>query len=258
MRKSKKQVVVVDVGNTSTSIGFARGGRIVRRDRIATMIREPARLRAKLAGVAARGCPDGVVLSSVVPAVNRLWKESVRRLWGDVRLLNVTHRSELGVPITYPKPKTIGADRLANACEAAHRFGTPVIVADFGTAVTFDIISRRSGYIGGIIAPGLPLMFSYLAEKTALLPHIKPGRVRHSLGKSTAEAMQLGALWGYRGLVREILKELMARIGEKNVKLCATGGFAEWILRGSGIPMPVDQDLTLRGLARIFELNHKS
>ena len=160
---------------------------------------------ARLTGAAK---PNGVVLSSVVPAVNRLWKEIAHRLWHGVPWVNVNHRCKLDVPITYPKPETIGADRLANACEAAHRYGTPIIVADFGTAVTFDIVSKTKGYIGGIIAPGLSLMFSYLSEKTALLPRVKPGPVRRFVGKSTVEAMRLGAVWGYRGLVREILKEL--------------------------------------------------
>lgn len=257
MKSPEERIVVIDVGNTSTTIGLSCGGRILKRDRIATSIRTPARLRAKIAKLAGTREPAGVVLSSVVPAVNRLWKKTVHRLWRGVPLVNVDHRSKLGVTITYPNPETIGADRLANACEAAHRYGTPVIVADFGTALTFDIVSRTKGYIGGIIAPGLSLMFSYLSEKTALLPHIKPGPVRHFVGKNTVEAMRLGAVWGYRGLVREILKELTSKIGEKGVKLCATGGYAEWVLRGSGIPMPVDSDLTLRGLGRIFELNRK-
>jgi type III pantothenate kinase len=257
MKASMNRIVVIDVGNTSTAVGLFCGGRIFKRDRIATSVRNAAQLHARISGLAGAKRPDGVVLSSVVPAVNRLWKDVARRLWRGVPLLSVNHRCKLGVPITYPKPWTIGADRLANACEAAHRYGAPVIVADFGTAVTFDIVSGTKGYVGGVIAPGLSLMFSYLSEKTALLPHIKPGPVRHYVGKSTVEAMRLGAVWGYRGLVREILKELTSRIGEKNIKLCATGGYAEWVLRGSGIPMPVDPDLTLRGLGRIFDLNHK-
>jgi type III pantothenate kinase len=257
-RALHKRIFVIDVGNTSTAIGLYSDGRILKRGRLATSIREPTQLRAKAAKLVGATTPDGVVLSSVVPEVNKLWKEVVRKSWSGVPMLNLNHRCKLGVPITYPKPETIGADRLANACEAAHRYGTPIIVADFGTAVTFDIISKIKGYIGGIIAPGLSLMFSYLAEKTALLPRVKPGPVRHFVGKSTVEAMRLGAVWGYRGLVREILKELTSRIGEKGVKLCATGGYADWVLRGSGIPMPIDPDLTLRGLGRIYELNYQS
>lgn len=256
-KASREKIVVIDVGNTSTSVGIFSGGRILKRDRIATSIRLPARVQAKMAGVAGRTTPDGVVLSCVVPTVKKLWANSARKLWPNIPRVYVNHHCKLGVPITYPKPETIGADRLANACEAAHRYGAPVIVADFGTAVTFDIVRRKKGYVGGVIAPGPALMFSYLSEKTALLPHSTLGPVRNSVGKSTAEAMRLGAVWGYRGLVREILKELTARIGEKGITLCATGGDAEWVLRGSGIPMSFDPDLTLRGLGRIFELNRR-
>jgi type III pantothenate kinase len=129
------------------------------------------------------------------------------------------------------------------------------VVADFGTALTFDVVSRTRGYIGGIIAPGLPLMFSYLAEKTALLPEVDLGPVRHGVGKSTVEAMRLGARWGYRGMVREILHELRKSIGPGRMKCCATGGDAEWVMRGIEPNVPVDRDITLYGLGRIYELN---
>ncbi len=162
---------------------------------------------------------------------------------------------DLGIKVTYPRPETIGADRLANACGAAARYGTPAIVADFGTALTFDVISRSEGYIGGVIAPGLPLMFTYLAEHTALLPKIDLAPVRRSVGKTTEEAMRLGAKWGYRGMVREIVAELKKSIGPGRVHLCGTGGFAGRVLQGMKPVMTVDKDLTLYGLGRIFELN---
>ena len=211
---------------------------------------------AKIARLVSRRNVHGAVLSSVVPSVNRMWETCIRWAIPGVRFIRVQHQLNFGIPVTYPKPETIGADRLANACAAVYRYGAPVIVADFGTAVTFDVVSRKDGYVGGVIAPGLPLMFSYLYEKTALLPHIKPGPVRHRVGKSTEEAMRMGAIWGYRGLVREILRELMMDRAEKKAKVCATGGYASWVLRGSGLRIPVDSDLTLYGLGKIFELNH--
>ena len=100
MKAFKKRIAVIDVGNTSTTIGLFSSGRLLKRDRIATSIRHPARLRAKLAGIAGAAEPDGVVLSSVVPAVNRLWKIAVHGLWRDVPLVNVNHHCKLGVPIT--------------------------------------------------------------------------------------------------------------------------------------------------------------
>ncbi len=249
-----RPVLVVDVGNTSTALGVYARGRVSRMSRLPTAVRDPRRIRATLKRLAGGGRPAGVVLSSVVPAVNGLWRNAVRRNWG-CRMLSVSHRLKLGVPVTYPRPETIGADRLADACAAADRYGTPVIVADFGTAVTFDVVDRVKGYIGGVIAPGLPLMFDYLAEKTALLPRTTPGPIGHRAGKSTVEAMRMGAVWGYRGLVREILRELTKGLGGAGVKVCATGGYAEWVLRGSGLRVPVARDLTLYGLGRIYELN---
>jgi type III pantothenate kinase len=248
-------VIVVDVGNTSTAIGLYAGGRILRTGRLRTSLRSLRSCRAALRKVAGRAGVSGAVLSSVVPAANRLWLTALRGLKKGIRIVKVNHRLDLGVPVSYPRPEAIGADRLANACGASARYGLPVIVVDFGTAVTFDVVLPASGYVGGIIAPGLPLMFTYLHEKTALLPAIRPGPVKHAVGRSTQEAMRLGAVWGYRGLVREILAELRKGIGIPRAKVCATGGYASWVVKGSGLGIPVDPDLTLFGLGRIFEMN---
>ena len=169
----------------------------------------------------------------------------------------VSHKLELGVKVDYPKPASIGADRLANACAAADRYGVPVIVADFGTAVTFDIVSAEGAYVGGVIAPGLPLMTEYLYERTALLPMIHLKGPHGIVGRSTTEAMRLGAKVGYRGMVHEIVAFLQ-RGFHKRFKLCATGGFARWALEGINLPFKIDQDLTLYGLSRIYDLNQNA
>jgi len=172
-----------------------------------------------------------------------------------VEPLLVHHRLRLGVGVDYPKPSTIGADRLANACAACDLFGSPVIVADFGTAVTFDVIARGGTYVGGVIAPGLSMMTDYLAEKTALLPRVKLRGRCPGVGRSTAGAMRIGARVGYRGMVVEIVKHVKEAMGETDVALCATGGFARWALQGSDMPFHFRPDLTLYGLGRIYELN---
>ena len=193
-------------------------------------------------------------MASVVPAATPLWAEAGRAVAGRCDVLS--HRTPLGVAISYPQPARIGPDRLANACGGVRKYGAPLIVADFGTAVTFDCVSRWRGYIGGVIAPGLPLMFSYLAEKTALLPHIGVGATRSRVGRSTAEAMRLGARWGYRGMVREIVAELLRNPELRGARLVATGGYAAWVVRGLAPRMIVDQTLTLYGLGVAYELNH--
>lgn len=246
--------LVVDIGNTSTSLAVARRLKLSNIQRIPSA--EPM---LKLRSVSKRA-----VIASVKPGVNKRW-EKFLKVQGIVEILWVNHTVNLGVEITYPRPETIGADRLANACEAAADYGTPVVVCDFGTALTFDIIKKNEGYVGGIICPGLPLMFDYLAEKTALLPHIKPIKTTHVIGKSTEEAMRTGAHFGYLGMVKEILSQLKKELG-RGTKVCATGGFAQWVLhppspagsgatRGSEMSIPVDPQLTLKGLARIATLN---
>ena len=149
---------------------------------------------------------DMFVVSSVVPAKNREVRKAARK----TKVLWLGPRLELGVGIDYPAPKSIGADRLANAVAVAALYGWPAIVVDFGTAVTFDIISEQKNYIGGVIAPGLEAMTNFLYQRTALLPKLSLKEPRRTIGKSTIEAMLSGAVFGYRGLVREILGRIKA------------------------------------------------
>ncbi len=247
-------VLVIDIGNTSVTAGIYRGGRVSRVARLEQKDSSPARRVGLLRQILRGSKVVSTVIASVVPKKNFDWTKAVA-LAGGGQILWLRHATNIGLPVTYPKPESIGADRLANACGGAIRYGLPLIVADFGTAVTFDLVTKQDGYVGGIIAPGLPLMFDYLAEKTALLPHIGPGLSKHRVGKSTIEAMQLGAQWGYRGMARGILEELLKTPGLKNAKLVATGGYSKWIVAGMKPRMILDQDLTLFGLGKIFELN---
>jgi type III pantothenate kinase len=153
-----------------------------------------------------------------------------------------------GLGIEYPRPGTIGPDRLANAIAAKHYFGAPAVVVDFGTAVTFDVVSRAGRYIGGIITPGLAAMTDYLHEKTALLPKIRIREVTAIVGKNTEQAMLIGAVHGYRGLVRELIAELKRELKVKNLPVIATGGYAR--LMAAKLPeiSAVEPNLTLEGL----------
>jgi type III pantothenate kinase len=155
----------------------------------------------------------------------------------------------LEIPVTYPQPRSIGADRLANAVAAVRDVGAPVVVADFGTALTFDIVLEAEGYVGGVIAPGIEMMYSYFGEKTALLPALRPEPRDKIIGKSTAEAMHAGAHFGYRGMVREIFHAIRAKTGLEEMNLVATGGFASQVLHDFDEPVILMPDLTLRGLA---------
>lgn len=250
----KGYVLVVDIGNTSTSLGLYRRGRISRGTRQDTRRAHARGVEKKIRLCCGERHISGAVLASVVPQVTGVWARAIRKICG-VTPLQVNHTLNFGVRVTYPRPDRLGADRLANACGAAARYGTPVIVADFGTALTFDVVRCRKGYVGGVIAPGLPLVFEYLAEKTALLPRVKPGRVFHGVGKSTAEAIRLGAAWGYRGMALEILRCLKKKNRLSDATVCATGGYASRVLGPRPQGIVVDPDLTLFGLGRIYELN---
>lgn len=255
MKSSPKNfVILVDIGNTSAAIGLAANGAIARRGRLLTADNTAESIRASLRRLIGRRRATSAVFCSVVPRANRPWLRELKRLVGG-NVIPVSHRICLGLKIKYPLPRTIGADRLADACGAAGYHGVPVIVADFGTAATFDVVSRNREYLGGVIAPGPAIMSDCLPERTALLPRIRLRPSCGGIGRSTVGAMRIGAVVGYRGLVREITAHLLKAIGERPVKLCATGGYAREALRGLDLPFVVDPDLTLRGLWRIHELN---
>lgn len=187
---------------------------------------------------------DAALIGSVVPKTAALL-DSLLQAWVPVHRLN--HRSPLGLSLDYPEPEQIGADRLANAVGVHARHGAPAVVIDFGTAVTFDVVSAAPAYCGGVIAPGLGAMGEYLGRHTALLPQVDLAEPARAIGRSTREAMLVGAVIGYRGLVREILAAVTAELGSP-AKIIATGGDASLIARGVDEISAVDPDLTLHGL----------
>jgi len=193
-----------------------------------------------------------LVVCSVVPKKNRV----IEQVAGKTKVLWLTPRLKLGVGIDYPKPQTIGADRLANAAAVCALYSFPAIVVDFGTAVTFDIVSDRGTYIGGVIAPGLEAMTNFLYQRTALLPKLSLKEPRRTVGRSTIQAMLSGAVFGYRGLVREILARIRAeQFPGKKVHIVATGGYAQLIARELPEIDAVHPHLTLEGLRVITNLN---
>ena len=192
-----------------------------------------------------------VALCSVVPRPHRKFA-GIKSRYG-VDCLELTAKTAVGIGIEYPKPESIGPDRLANAIAVKHHFGAPAIVVDFGTAVTFDVVNQHGNYIGGIIAPGLAAMTDYLHEKTALLPRIKIREVSQEVGKSTKQAMLIGAVHGYRGLVSELIVELRRELKTRRLPVVATGGYAKLI--ASKLPgiTAVEPLLTLEGLRLVWQ-----
>ncbi len=246
--------LAIDVGNTSTTIALVQNAHAYAIHAIKGGIEDLTATERVLRAILKKEQPSGAALSSVVPCVNRRWIKLIRSMLGQDPLV-VSHQIKLSVRVDYPRPETIGADRLANACGAVLKYGAPVIVADFGTALTFDVINAEGAYTGGVIAPGLPLMTDYLADRTALLPLINPKGRCERVGRSTEGAMRIGARIGYRGMVREITAHLQDGLTGKEPALCATGGFAGWVLKDSGMPYVLAPDLTLCGIGVIYDLN---
>ena len=250
-------ILLIDIGNTHTHLGLTNASRVVKQANIPTAawFRGAAeRLVRKFAG---RARLDGAALCSVVPRATPRVTRKVKEVWG-LRCLVLTPETLRGVGIDYPKPDTIGPDRLANALAARQRFGAPVVVVDFGTAVTFDVVDRAGNYVGGIIAPGLAAMTDYLHEKTALLPRIRIRQIATTIGKSTEQAMLVGAVHGYRGLIRGLMLELKRELGTRRLPVVATGGYGRLIAAGLPEITLVDPLLTLDGLRLLWQAHHKS
>jgi len=247
MTSATAEFLLVNNNNTRTKFALATRSEIL--DHRVMLSREVTEtsVRELLAG----WDYERVVLASVVPAN----VPALVAAHDGKPLLELSHRLELGVIVDFPDPSRIGADRLANAVAVAERrFGEPVVVVDFGTAVTFDIIDARPAYIGGVIAPGLDAMRVYLHERTALLPKIEIARPPSAIGKSTVHAMQSGAYHGYRGLVLEILRRIEEEMGAP-AKTIATGGYAAFIADDLPEIHAVEPYLTLHGLLRVANLN---
>lgn len=247
-------IVLFDIGNTNTHLGIASNRRVIKQTDIPTEAWLNGGVKDTLLKFAGRNSIEGAALCSVVPRTTPFVLKAAWQLWR-VDALELTSKTVRGVGIDYPKPKTIGPDRLANAVAARHHFGAPSVVVDFGTAVTFDVIDRTGNYVGGIIAPGLAAMTDYLHEKTALLPRIQIRETGSPIGKSTEQAMLVGAVHGYRGLIRGLLAELKRDLKAQRLPVIATGGYAKLIASKLPEIAAVRPDLTLEGLRLTWQAN---
>ncbi len=246
-------ILLFDIGNTHTHIGLANDRRVLRQINLPTCEWFGGNAKTHLARFIGAKKIEGAVLCSVVPRATPFVRNVVRRHW-KLSAQELTPQTLRGLGIDYPKPHTIGPDRLANAVAARHYFGAPVVVVDFGTAVTFDVVNRAGNYAGGIIAPGLAAMTDYLHEKTALLPKIRIREVTAVVGKNTEQAMLIGAVHGYRGLVRALIAELKRELRAKHLPVVATGGYARLIAAKLPEISATRPNLTLEGLRLTWKM----
>ena len=244
-------LLAIDVGNTNTALGVYRDDRLIRNWRLSTernrtvdeygvLLRTLFSLD-KLDVKAVRS----VIVASVVPPLDWKVAEMVQRYFS-LKAVFVTP-DNAGIPILYDDPREVGADRIVDAVAVLDRYSAPAIVVDLGTATTFNAITRKGEYQGGLIAPGIELSAATLIERAAKLPRIDIGRPRTLIGQSTAESMQSGFFWGYVSLVDGIVGRMIEELGDDTVVI-ATGGMARFIDGESKFITKIDENLTLDGL----------
>lgn len=250
-------LLVIDVGNTNTSLGVFDDEKLMADWRLTT-----ARARTGDEwGVHVRNLfaladldfktIDAIAIASVVPPLNFTLKRMAEVYFG-ISPLFIDDTIDTGVPILYQPPSDVGADRIVDAVAAIHKYGAPCIIVDFGTATTFDAINGKGEYLGGVIAPGITISADALFQRAAKLPRVEIKRPQDMIGSTTVEAIQSGLYHGYIGLVEGILRKMITELGD-SPRVIATGGLAPLIARGSEFIQEIDETLTLDGLRLVYE-----
>jgi len=254
-------LLALDVGNTNVTIGAFEGARLAARWRLSTAHEQTADewgiLMRNLFALSSLdlAAVDGLIVASVVPPLDAALAQMARDYFAQEALF-VTAATDTGLKICYDNPEEVGADRVVNSVAAYRKYGGPCVVVDFGTAITFDAISARGEYLGGLICAGIGITVESLFAKTARLPLVEFREPARLIGSNTVASMQAGLYYGALGMIDGILERLLAELGPQT-KTVATGGQARLVVRGSRYLKEVDENLTLEGLRLIWERHQR-
>ena len=255
-------LLAVDVGNTQTVAGIYSRDALKRHWRISTHPRktsdEWALVLSELMTLNGGSLDklDGAIISSVVPEATQALEVMCRRTL-QVEPMIVGPETPTGVKIMNENPSEVGADRIVNAAAAFRFYGGPAIVVDFGTATTFDVISAAGEYLGGAIAPGIEISLNALFSNAARLSEISLETPKRVIGRDTTESLQSGIVFGYAGQVDTLVRKISVELGPglDKIKIIATGGLADTVIKACGTITVHDPLLTLKGLKLIWDLN---
>ena len=253
-------LLVIDIGNTNIKYGVWKDDNMLASFRVSSRISRTADEYGSVlvnlldnSGINKTDI-DGIIVSSVIPTLNYTICHMCEYFFG-ISPLMVGPGIKTGLNIKVENPKEVGADRIVNNVAAYKKYGGPLIVVDFGTATTFNVVDGSGAFVGGVIAPGIKTSLSGLVSSTAQLPMIELVPPKKAIAKNTETNMQAGIIFGFSGLVDNIVGKIKKELGDDNVKVIATGGLGEIIAKETKSIDIVDRTLTLFGLKTIYDLN---
>ena len=251
-------LLVFDIGNTNTVMGIYKGEELINKWRLTSKKQTSDEVGFMVLGLLAasgisKGDIDGAIFGSVVPSLDEMFREGVRKYLG-LECIRDSTKLDTGLEIKMKNPTWLGADRLLNAVAGIEKYGKPLIVVDLGTTITLDVVSREGAYLGGVIAPGMEIGLESLFSRAAKLPQIELVAPENYIGGNTVEAIQSGIIYGTAGMVDRMIKGIFKELGGP-CRVVVTGGHAPIIAKYSNRVDTVDQWLTLDGLRILYERN---